>query len=141
MKELTCAEARELMLEAEPDELRGGGETALAAHIAQCAPCRTVAALLLKEMALLDDGIDELAAHGTKPKQRRPKRHWRWAALPLAAAAVLALLLVRGPSDPEVTAPHVLARLMFPQEPIVTPPAGKQALVMEKNNVTVVWLY
>jgi hypothetical protein len=70
----------------------------------------------------------------------RPRtRRWLWVPLPLAAAAVSALLLLPREQPPRGPAP-ILAQLMFPEEPVVTPAEGQQAIVMEKNDLTIVWL-
>lgn len=49
-----CADFRELMLEAEPAELRGVGESRLAAHVRMCASCARAGAVLLEETARLE---------------------------------------------------------------------------------------
>ena len=44
---MNCREARDAMLVAEPAELRGETETALAAHITSCADCRRASAMIV----------------------------------------------------------------------------------------------
>lgn len=136
MNELNCETARELMLEAEMAELEGQGDTPLARHIAHCDLCRAHARRLLHGHALLDEGLAAI-----KPRTRSRSRRWaRWTPLPLAAAAVVALLLARRP-DALVPQSELLLSLMFPEQPVVTPAPGQQAMVLEKNDLTVVWLY
>jgi hypothetical protein len=137
MNELTCERARELMLEAEVEELEGHGDSPLVRHIERCASCRVRARHLLQGYADLDAGLAALA-----PRKRalRFGRRARWLPLPLAAAAVLALLLARRPEAP-VQPSELLLSMMFPEPPVVTPPPGRQAMVLEKNDLTVVWLY
>ena len=135
---MPCAIARELMLDADLPELTGTADTELARHISACAECHAVAQRLLDGYAELDRGLSALASHKRVLPMR--KRWSRWTPLPLAAAAVLALLVVRPePADPPLDS--VLARLMFPEPAVVSPPPGKQAVIIEKNDLTVVWLY
>ena len=61
---MTCEHALELMLEADPAELSGGGDSPLAAHIAGCGRCAAVAAALAGELAELDDELAAFAAAG-----------------------------------------------------------------------------
>jgi hypothetical protein len=73
------------------------------------------------------------------------QRKWRklsWVPLPLAAAAVLALLMIpRLSGDDELPRIDALAQLMFQEKPIASPPPGQQAMVIEKKEMTIVWLY
>jgi hypothetical protein len=135
---MQCPIARELMLEADVSELAGTADTELARHILVCANCRTVAQQLLQGYSDLDRGLASLGPR--KPVIAMRKHGWRWAPLPLAAAAVIALLIAR--REDRVALPDpVLARLMFPAQSVVSPPPGKQAVVIEKHDLTVVWLY
>ncbi|HEX6559631.1 MAG TPA: hypothetical protein VF021_09210 [Longimicrobiales bacterium] len=132
-----CAAAREWLLEADLAELRSN-RGPHAQHIESCAACRAVARTLLHGHAQLDEALSALAP---ERKVRRLRRRWPlWIPLPLAAAAVLALLLTRGEKLPAPPSAR-LAQMLMPATPIVTPPAGKQAVILEKNDLTVVWLY
>ena len=138
MTRIDCATARELMLEAEIEELRSSDST-LGRHIASCADCETRVRAILRGYEDLDAGLATLAPSRTNVIPMR--RRWqRWAPLPLAAAAAIALLLMPQQEKP-VKEPTLLARLMLVEDPVVTPPEGKQVIVMEKNDLTVVWLY
>jgi anti-sigma factor RsiW len=151
MTQLDCTTARDLMLEADLADLRDGSTSELGIHIAQCDACRGVARQLLQSYDELNEGLMALSA-AAKPEQARKRASSRphlgissprrlvWASLPLAAAAVLALVLVRHEPPPPPPNP-VLARLMFPQTAIATPPAGKQAMIIDRSDATVVWLY
>ena len=143
MTVMTCQAAREAMLDAELDELRGNGGSELAEHLRGCAPCRGRADAILAGYASLDAGLRALqpapgGARVTPIGQRR--RRYAWLPLPLAAAALLALLLARPASEP-LPDVQALARRISPARPVVQPPPGKQAVVMMKNDVTIVWLY
>jgi predicted anti-sigma-YlaC factor YlaD len=143
MTAMTCQTAREAMLDAELDELRGTGSSELAEHLRGCAACRARAGAIVEGYASLDAGLRALRpAHAgarVTPIGRRRSRY-AWLPLPLAAAAVLALLLARPASEP-LPDVQALARRISPERPVVQPPAGKQAVVMMKNDVTIVWLY
>ena len=143
MTAMTCQAARDAMLGAELEELRGIGSSELVEHLRGCATCRARAAVIVDGYASLDAGL-----HGLEPARAgaavtpigRRRRKYAWLPLPLAAAAVVALLLARPASEP-LPDVHALARRISPEQPIVQPPAGKQAVVMMKNDVTIVWLY
>jgi len=132
-----CTAARAWLLEAELADLRANNGPH-AEHIATCPRCTAAARTLLQGHADLDTALDELRV-SKKPLSRR-RGVWLWAPVPLAAAAALALLLTRGePIPPPPSA--LLAQLMLPEAPLISPPAGKNAVVMETHDLTVVWLY
>jgi hypothetical protein len=137
-----CAAIRELMLEAELDELRGIGGGDVANHIRECASCAAYAQSILRSYGQLDAGLTGMSTQ-TAPATVIPmqsRRRLRWIPVPLAAAAVIALLMVRRQDE---TMPNVdaVARMMIRETPVVSPAPGQQALVMEKNEMTIVWLY
>lgn len=140
MNAYTCEQARQEMLAADLEELRGETESPLAAHVRACAGCRQYAARILGGQAALGRGLDALQPQAGAGR-RRPSRAWRRARAPLAAAAVLALMLVGRQNREPMPNIEALTRLMFPQAPLVAPPAGKQAMIIEKDNMTIVWLY
>ena len=121
---------RDWLLEADMAELRDP-PAQVAQHLNDCVTCRSALRTVLQSYEQLDTGLNDVI----RPK-RRP---WLWLPLPLAAAAVMALLLTNSEPAPKAPSP-ILAQLMFPEQPIVTPPAGKEAIVMEKNELTIVWL-
>jgi hypothetical protein len=136
MSNMDCTQARDLMLEAEMEELNGQGENILAQHIAACADCSRYAQRIVRGYADLEKGLASITAGAAK---RRTRSRLLWIPVPLAAAALLTLLLVRGQDTvPDVTG---ITTRMFAQQPLVTPPEGRQAIVIEKNDLTVVWLY
>lgn len=61
---MTCARALDLMLKAEPAELRGVGPTPLAAHVRACSRCAGTARALLGHAAELEDALDRYALAG-----------------------------------------------------------------------------
>jgi hypothetical protein len=133
MNKMQCSTAQNLMLEADIGELRGEGTSELAHHIAGCSGCRNHAQRIIRGYGDLEQGLGTFAQ-----KRRRNLRH-AWIPVPLAAAAVLAFLMMNREA-PLPDMGYVTAR-MFAQPAVVTPPADKQAIVIEKNDLTVVWLY
>lgn len=140
MTKMNCEQAREEMLIAELEELRGEVNSGLALHVSNCADCRARAATMLHGHAAMGTGLATLAPQAKAVQLRRTQTAWRWAPLPLAAAAVLALLFVQRRPE-RVPNMDAVAQMMFREKPLVAPPAGKQAMVMEKDNMTIVWLY
>ena len=143
MATMTCETARQAMMDAELDDLRGQGGSELSVHLRTCAACRTRADAILASYGALARGLDVFqpsAAETPVMRLARRRRRVAWLPLPLAAAAALALLLARRTPDP---LPNVdaLARWMLREPPIVEPRAGRQAVVIEKQNLTIVWLY
>ena len=140
MTKISCEAARDEMLIADLAELRGEGDSELVVHLRSCAECGARAATLLRAQSEMADGLAVLKADLQVLPLRRKHTTWRWVPLPLAAAAALALLLMRPQREvlPNVDA---VARLMFRETPVVAPPAGKQAMVIEKTDMTIVWLY
>ena len=142
MTKMNCDVAREEMLVADLHELRGEGDTDLAMHVRSCAECRRRAEIILGEYDTLRASLAGLEPRTATAQVTpiRKARRYLWIPLPLAAAAVLALLLVRGQND-ELPNIDALTRMMFQETPVVSPAAGQQAMVIEKNNMTIVWLY
>ena len=134
--EMSCAEIRDEMLVADIEELRGIGESDVAKHIRTCEACSAIADQLLGGHAQISAGLGQI-----KPRTRSSRR-LLWIPVPLAAAAVIALLMIPK-MQTEETLPNIdpIARMIFPEEPVVAPSPGTQAMVLEKNEMTIVWLY
>lgn len=97
---MSCSNWRDLILTAEPAELRGEGGSPLATHIRECDVCGRVAERTLRGEASLSRAIGLLAEGrlAFPPDLRsagRSTRPRRWGWIPLAAAAVIAALMVR----------------------------------------------
>ena len=138
--EMNCTAARDEMLVADMEELQGEGDTPLALHVRSCDACRAYAGALVHWHESLARGLDALTPPArVLPLRRKPLA--RWLPLPLAAAAGIALLMVRTRQDEALPNVDAVARLMFREAPLVAPPAGKQAMVIEKKDMTIVWLY
>jgi hypothetical protein len=152
---MTCAQALDLMLEAEPAELHADTAGDLARHLRGCDPCRSAAERMLAAQAELASGLTALTTAGVREEVRlrpigsAPSAVRRWAlraALPLAAAATLLLVLRRPSSSPPESsrvAAAAIQRDMMHEEALVEPGPGQSVAVMATRDpeVTVVWLY
>ena len=153
---MTCRDALDRMMEAEPAALEGApsADAALAEHLRECGRCRAVARALSAELGALDAGLSGLAKPGVRPVEQLRSRvalpgtqALRW--IPLAAAAALAAVLLLGPpgppppGDPGVAGPANGSEASRPTTVAVTIPADRGAAVMSTRNpkITVVWLY
>lgn len=156
-----CQEVRRLILEGEPHELRGIGDSPLAAHVRACPRCARVATTVLAETERLDayltrdptearvdaildragwidpspSGVADGPASDAAARRWRPR--WAWLA---AAAAVGALLLLPGRSvrpGPELPA------VAGSRPPTVEAMSGQRVAVLETENpdITVLWFF
>lgn len=136
---MNCQECREEMLVADLDDLRGIADSAMALHVKECAECRSQAQVLLHGYESIDAGLRSVQPQiaGTIGRTAWTK----WAPVPLAAAAVIALVMIPRMQQDELPSIDAVAQMMFREEPVVAPPPGKQAMVMQKEEMTIVWLY
>ena len=137
---MDCTTAHNEMLVADLEELRGHGDTELAMHVRTCPGCRSQAEGWLRAYGAIASGMAALKP-STPALQVRRRRSFRWAPMPRAAAAALTLLLLWPRGEAQLPNVDALARRMIRETPLIAPPAGKQAMVIEKNNLTIVWLY
>ena len=145
---IDCATATDLLLEAEPAELRGEGESALAAHLRECASCRGQAELLLGEQARLAHALDTITAVHTTPRsQHRPVTR-RWlprVLLPVAAAAAAVIVFVARPAQraDEPLPPLLVLPARIAEVPVVNASTDRNVAVMRTADpkITVVWYY
>lgn len=160
---MTCADARELLLEAEPHDLRPRGRGPLSEHLGACPRCRALADAILRGEAALGGGLAALAAAGAArvaiaagtpppraeptrpsrvarvPARSRARRRVALAVLPLAAAATLVLLPSAGAGPAPLPDPDVV---LHPPVPFVEAPAGGPVAVLESGpGITVVWFF
>ncbi len=82
---MNCHECVDMMLEAEPTELTGRGDGALAEHLRRCASCRRTAASIVRDTRVLAGVVER-----RRPAWRRPA-----AVAALAAAGLLLAIGVR----------------------------------------------
>ena len=136
---MNCTEAREAMLAAEPAELRGMTETALAAHIAGCADCRRASAMIVAVTAQLGPAI---ARRASRPRRRVSRRVIGLVLVPIAAVAVFAIVKA-GRSARRAEPPRVsLSPLPVARTVSLEVGRGQQATVLKTADpkVTVIWL-
>jgi len=139
-----CVRLRDALLTADPDELRGHGESALATHIRECALCARDAQRILGATALLAAELDRTARITTARKVITPVDALpAWWALPIAAVLATVLIaneLLRAP-EPEAPRVGLLEDVRRPAEvPVVNAPADRNVAVFRTTeNITVVW--
>jgi hypothetical protein len=148
---MDCAAARALLLEADPAELRGEGDSPLAAHLRTCADCRAAADAILAGEAELDAALRTLArpSEGSRVIPLRPRHGWSRRIAPAAvsfaalAAAVAGVMLARPAAAPRGASTEQIARLMFPAPPVARAEAGRSVAILQTSDpgVTVVWVY
>ena len=144
---MTCAEARERMLEAERTDLSGATESELSLHLRGCARCRRAANRILEAerelwgalaAATPVRGAEE--AVGTV-RRRAQRRRWVWRVAPLAAAAGLAVALLARREQVQQSlppkAPPTRAGLA------VEGPPGRSVAVFQTDNpdIVVIWFF
>lgn len=153
---IECKTALERLLEADPAELSGGGESELAVHLRECDRCTAIAARLLAGQQELAGALGELgpltgvenALRKARARSRqiaRRRNAWR-AAAPLAAAAavaaaVAAVLLVGSPNG---RMPGEIVSLPAPRvEPVVEMAVAQNVMVFETEDQSarVIWFY
>ena len=125
---MTCEQLLELDLD----------DPQLAEHIAHCASCAAAVRAIRAQQSTLHEALRTLS--GDVAPQRTVRHRWRaaTAVIPLAAAAVLALLLTRDAEPPIVLPePHI------PGSTIVNAVPGSGVAVMQTKdpNITVVWTF
>lgn len=162
-----CAGVRDLMLEADPAELRGTGSSQVAAHVCECIPCRRLADGMLTAQLELATSLDALTAQranavGSKadlslsqirgaspaPATGRVTRvpgsmsYRRAAGVLLAAAAALVLILYpRSGAELARPEPRTERIAMAADRPVVSVTSGDEVVIMNTTNpnITVVW--
>ena len=160
---MLCRDALRELLEAEPQELKGEGGSAVAAHVRECPHCRgTADALMAGEESLAETlrgqappldvrSVLERARSADEESVALPfsgtgRRRWRTAAwksvVPLAAAAAMTfLLLTRDGGTPPVTPVSEPAVITTAQ--VLEAPEGRNVAVLETQNpaIAVVWFF
>jgi hypothetical protein len=97
---MTCAEARHLILIADPAVLRDRSDAALREHLGRCAECAAAAGHVVSDLALLRSA---LIARGARvapvAKPRRSTKRVAMTLVPMALAAELALFAFLSSKD------------------------------------------
>ncbi len=148
---MTCAEARERMLEAERTDLSGATESELSLHLRGCARCRRAANRILEAerelwgalaAATPVRGAEE--AVGTV-RRRAQRRRWVWRVAPLAAAAGLAVALIARREQVQQSLPPASAPSIRSGRSglAVEGPPGRSVAVFQTDNpdIVVIWFF
>ncbi|MGD8866391.1 MAG: hypothetical protein PVI01_02155 [Gemmatimonadales bacterium] len=146
-----CDKALERLLEADPAELAGRGDSELASHVRECDRCAAVGARLLAGQEPLaaeltewrprtDVGSALRAVHARRGRTLHWERVWRWAPVAAAAALAAAMVLQALPSR-MVEGGRVPA--VAEVEPLLEAPSGENVLVFETRDgsTKVIWFY
>ena len=148
---MTCAEARERMLEAERTDLSGATESELSLHLRGCVRCRRAANRIVEAerelwgalaAATPERGADEAVA---LVRRRAQRRRWVWRVAPLAAAAVLAVVLIaRREQVPQSLPPASAPSIRSGRSGLaVEGPPGRSVAVFQTDNpdIVVIWFF
>lgn len=144
---MTCSEAREGILEADPSVLRGEGGDPLSLHLEQCEECRALARFVLAgedrlgtflQEAPRRPSVEEILREAGGPPPTRLRAPL--VLVPLLAAAGLAALLLMPEApmpEPVHTVPPASTGLN------VDVPEGRSAAVLTTGdpNITVLWIF
>lgn len=151
---MNCAEARQAILEADPADLEGRGESGLARHLRDCSRCKDLARTVLVEEralalglaaavaapeldALLDQALGADPRPGILPFRLR---RLGLTLLPLAAAAAMASLFLG--SDPQLPGDPYLLPETAPGLELDVPEGQNVAVLATKDpNITVLWFF
>ena len=135
---MNCQNAYREMLVAEPEELRGLGESPIARHLRECGRCRARAGRILEANALLSA---QLRVPGLGLPAPKPAQLPAWLPIPIAAAIAGVML---ASSAPEASPAPRVGRLDDVKRPattvlVNTPVNRNVAVIRAADNVTVVW--
>jgi hypothetical protein len=92
---MTCKDAREAMLIADPSELRGRGDSPLTSHLIECIACRTLAGALVGHIGDLSSRL----------RTRSRRRTLTLSAVPIAAALIATITLAANRREHASNAP------------------------------------
>ncbi len=151
---MNCREAYELILEADPADLRAEADAPLARHLRTCDRCAARAALILAAQARLAGALSarrprmptEPAVPAAAPRARhlRGRRRLAWRAAPALLAATLAGILIARSGDRPPAREQRVDPSVEPAPPTVAQtPSGRNVVVYETDNpnIVIVWLY
>lgn len=148
---MNCSQASVLMLEADPADIRGQGAVELASHLAACDACRTLAEEILREHDALAKAmastrarrpVEDAIARARFEATRRKRRRLWIAAVPAAAAAGVAGMLLARPSDTPLAHAASSAPADTVPPPLVESSNADGVTIMHTDNpnIVVVWL-
>jgi hypothetical protein len=145
---MTCADARERMLEADRNDLTGATDSDLSQHLRSCAGCRVAADRILEGERELgralaaaaprratDDAVLTATRRGVRPR-------WMWRSAPLVAAALFAAVILGRRRAMEQAWPPA-RRPLAAADIAVEAPLGASAAVFHTDNpdVVIIWFF
>ncbi len=135
---MTCDVMRERILEADLAELSGETETPLTRHLPGCAACRILAEKIIDAEAALGTALDSMTS-GVVSKSRPPRRRL-WGLVPLAVAASLVAILMRGGLRPSPVPDRITVQVDH-AVPLIETTGNQNVAVFSTDdpNVVVVW--
>jgi anti-sigma factor RsiW len=151
---MNCPDARELLLEADAAELSCMVASEVSEHLEACDSCRALAARILqaqstlaKELAGVQPRtpVDAALQSATVKAAAVRRKHSWWAAVPVAAAAGVAGLLLFGRGGPDLPGESWQGQPIVAVSGIdVEAPFGKDVVVFDikdRPDVVVVWFF
>src|SRR2546428_13292029 len=143
---MTCAEARDQMLEADRADLTAATASELSLHLGGCARCRAAAERILAAERELERALAAATPGRTPPEaaralaRRAARRRWMSRAAPLAAAAGLAIVLLGRRGDVRRAPP---APTRFTGGPHIAgeAPPGRSGVVFRTHNPHIVGIW
>lgn len=150
---MTCDEAYQRMLEADPEELQGEMDSPVSLHLRSCGRCRAVADRILRDEENLRGMLSAVRSRippedaskraAWEARLRHRRRVW-YGLAPVAAAAGLAgiVLMSSGGPAPGSFGDAVVVPPKAPP-PIVEAAPGQRVAVIETDNphIVVVWSF
>jgi hypothetical protein len=149
---INCDNAFERLLEADPAELAGQGDSEVAVHVRECGGCKAVGTQLLGGQEQLATVLTQMvprtdvdgalsAARAHRSKIRKRQQFWQWGPI-AAAAAISGVMILRALGGN----PIVEGEILSPPaaiESLVEAPAGQNVLVFETRDQSakVIWFY
>jgi len=149
---INCDSAFEHLLEADPQELAGLGDSQLAVHVSECVRCQAVGAKLLGGQEQLAAALTQIvphtdvdgalnAARARRSKIRKRHQFWQWGPI-AAAAAISGVMILQALGGTPILEGEILS-VPAAIEPLVEAPAGQNMLVFQKSDQSakVIWFY
>ena len=149
---ISCDSAFERLLEADPADLAGHGDSELAVHVQECVRCQAVGAKLLGGQEQLAAALTQIVPHTdvdgalsaarvSRSKAHRRQKLWQWG--PIAAAAAIAGVMVLQALGGTPMLEGEILSAPVTIEPLVEAPAGQNVLVFQTSDQSakVIWFY
>jgi len=149
---INCDAAFERLLEADPVELAGKGDSEVAVHVRECARCQAVGAKLLEGQGQLAGALTQMVLHTDvdqalsaarvrRSKARRWQQFWQWG--PVAAAAAIAGVMILQALGGNAMLEGEVLSVPAAIEPLVEASAGQNVMVFETRgqSTKVIWFY